>query len=213
MSYSGLSLLGLFVITLTIFSKTGFGQSADFGTRGIPVAIQAAAEEENKSPAAIQSTDSVALEDGGKMSISIEPSVTVGQRANLSILATADCHIRVFHFSSDDHTTELFPGNSGKATAQSAGKKLVISWETTHPGGLEHILVFVSKGEILNTATDKGVAAGDFKVFKAKDVFSTRGIPTAIQAKEVENQTSVATSKPAKKFKILKARLCYHLRE
>ncbi len=245
-----LKFIGL-VSASILTSLTAFSQSAQFDTRGIPTAIKAVAEEENKSPAAIQSTSTVALEDGGTLTISIQPAVVIGQRASLVILPTANCHVRVFHFSSDQHTTELFPGSTNKPTAAAAHKKLTISWETTPPGGLEHVLVYASKGEITNTAYQKGTTVGDYKVFEVKDIYNSRGIPTAIRAAEVHDTKPTTTTykpdkpttptykpdkpttptykpdkpttptykpdtptyKPDKVYKIVHARLCYHLKE
>lgn len=200
-------ILSCFFTTCLLVTASG----SDFGSRGIPTAIKAVAEEENKSPTSIQSTDKTDLEGGGVLTVSIQPQLRVGERATLDIVATAECHVRVFHFSSDEHVTELYPGTTGQSTNRPAHKKLTVSWETTKPGGLEHVLVYASKGEITNTA--KGVAVGDFKVFKTSDVFSSRGIPTAIQTKEIDDTKTVTKFEEPKKAKLVHARLCYELKE
>lgn len=148
--------------------------------------------------------ESVLLPDGGKMKISIQPKLKVGDRAELDIVATADAHIRVFHFSSDDHVTELFPGNSDRATLRPKNKKLRVSWETTAPGGAEHIIVYAAKSEIRNLA--HGQKAGDFVLFEKGDVYSARGIPKAIRVTEIVDLTGA----PAK---IVQARIGYFLKD
>src|SRR5690606_6259982 len=105
-------------------------------------------------------TASILLHRGGKLKFSIQPKLNVGDQADLQVVATDDIHARVYHFSSDQHVTELFPGNSGKGTALSKNKKLTITWETTAPGGAEHIIVFASKAELKTIA--KGEIAGEF---------------------------------------------------
>ncbi len=134
-------------------------------------------------------TESVLLKHGGKLKVSIQPTLHVGERAKLGIVATADTHIRVFHFSSDKHVTELFPGTLGKSTLRPKNKKLEVSWETTKPAGAEHVIVYASKAAIKNVA--KGEKVGDFTVYDKGVVFSTRGIPKAIKADEVKEGTSV----------------------
>jgi len=135
------------------------------------------------------STESVLLKHGGKLKVSIQPKLHVGERAKLGIVATADTHIRVFHFSSDKHVTELFPGTLGKSTLRPKNKKLEVSWETTKPAGAEHVIVYASKTAIKNVA--EGTKVGDFTVYDKGVVFSTRGIPKAIKAAEVKEGTSV----------------------
>ncbi len=148
--------------------------------------------------------ESVLLDGGGKMKISIQPKLKVGDRAELDIVATADAHIRVFHFSSDEHVTELFPGNSDRATLRPKNKKLRVSWETTAPGGAEHIIVYAAKSEIRNLA--HGQKAGDFVLFEKDDVYSARGIPKAIKITEIVDVTGA----PAK---IVQARIGYLLKD
>ncbi|MEM1441162.1 MAG: DUF4384 domain-containing protein [Verrucomicrobiota bacterium] len=148
--------------------------------------------------------ESVLLPGGGKMKISIQPKLKVGDRAELNIVATADAHIRVFHFSSDEYVTELFPGNSERSTLRPKNKKLEVSWETTAPGGAEHIIVYASKSEISNLAD--GQKAGDFVFFNKEDVYSTRGIPKAIKVTEIVDLTGA----PAQ---IVQARIGYFLKD
>lgn len=148
--------------------------------------------------------ESVLLPGGGKMKISIQPKLNVGERAELDIVATSDAHIRVFHFSSDEHVTELFPGNSERATLRPRNKKLRVSWETTAPGGAEHIIVYAAKSEIKNLA--HGEKAGDFVLFDKDDVYSSRGIPKAIRVTEIVDQTGA----PAK---VVQARIGYLLKD
>lgn len=149
-------------------------------------------------------TESILLEGGGKLKLSIQPELKVGDRAKLQIVATEDTHIRVYHFSSDKHVTELYPGDSGRETGRPKNKKLEVSWETTAPGGAEHILVYASSGKINNVAD--GVVAGDFKVFEKDDVYSTRGIPKSIRVTEIAEKTG-------KTAKLKQARIGYNLKE
>jgi len=158
----------------------------------------------SKESAETLAQESVLLPDGGKMKISIQPKLKVGDRAELDIVATADVHIRVFHFSSDEHVTELFPGNSDRATLRPKNKKLRVSWETTAPGGAEHIIVYAAKSEIRNLA--HGQEAGDFVLFEKDDVYSSRGIPKAIKITEIVDLTGA----PAK---IVQARIGYLLKD
>lgn len=148
--------------------------------------------------------ESVLLHGGGKLRISIQPKLTVGERAKLDIVATDDVHVRVYHLSSDKHVTELYPGNTGQATFRPKNKKLQVSWETTSPGGPEHVLVFASAGEIKNIAT--GEKAGDFTIYDKSALFSSRGVPKAIRAGEVDETSAV----PAQ---IVQARIGYTLKE
>ncbi|MDF2375550.1 MAG: hypothetical protein P1U81_04875 [Verrucomicrobiales bacterium] len=158
----------------------------------------------SKESAETLAQESVLLPDGGKLKISIQPNLKVGDRAELDIVATADAHIRVFHFSSDEHVTELFPGNSDRATLRPKNKKLRVSWETTAPGGAEHIIVYAAKSEISNLA--HGQKAGDFVLFQKDDVYSARGIPKAIKVTEIVDVTGA----PAK---IVQARIGYFLKD
>jgi len=149
-------------------------------------------------------TESVLLHGGGKLRLSIQPNLKVGERAKLEIVATEDVHIRVYHLSSDEHVTELFPGSTGKGTSRPKNKKLEVSWETTAPGGAEHVVVFAAKSEIKNIA--KGEKAGDFTVYDKDTLLSTRGVPKAIRAEEGTEETAV----PAQ---ITEARIGYTLKE
>ena len=148
--------------------------------------------------------ETVLLSGGGKLRLSIQPTLTVGERANLELVATDDINIRVYHLSSDQHVTELFPGSTGQRTFRPKNKKLQVSWETTPPGGPEHVIVYASAGEITNVAS--GERAGDFTVYEKSAVFSTRGIPKAIIAGEVDDSSPV----PAK---IIQARIGYTLKD
>src|SRR5690606_25609033 len=94
--------------------------------------------------------ESALLHGGGRLRLSIQPNLKVGQRAKLEIVATDNAHIRVYHLSSDKHVTELFPGSTKQATFRPKNKKLEVSWETTAPGGAEHVIVYASSGEIKN---------------------------------------------------------------
>lgn len=148
-------------------------------------------------------TESVLLKHGGKLRISIQPVLRVGERARLEIVGTSDMHVRVFHFSSDEHTTELFPGTTGKDTFRPKNKKLEVSWETTDPAGPEHVIVYAASSRITNSA--RGTRVGDFTVYDRDEVFSTRGVPKAIKATEVSDGTAV----PAR---ITEARIGYLLK-
>ncbi len=156
------------------------------------------------SAAAALATESVLLHGGGKLKLSIQPRLRVGERAHFEVVATDDVHLRVYHLSSDQHVTELFPGSTGKSTARPKNKKLVVSWETTAPGGPEHIVVYAAKAELRNLA--KGQAAGDFTVFDKSKVFSARGIPKAIRVGEADAADAV----PAQ---ITEARIGYQLKD
>jgi|GEM_PF-839167 len=149
-------------------------------------------------------TESVLLRHGGKLTVSIQPDLTVGERATLSILGTSDMHIRIFHFSSDEHTTELFPGSTGKDTFRPKNNKLEVSWETTKPGGPEQVIVYAAKTKINNVA--EGTKVGGFTVYEKDSVFSGRGIPKAIKAEEAGEDSAV----PAE---ITEAKIGYSLKE
>jgi cytochrome c5 len=149
-------------------------------------------------------TESVLMHGGGKLRLSIQPQLKVGERANLEIVATDDAHLRVFHLSSDQQVTELFPGSTGKDTFRPKNKKLAVSWETTAPGGPEHVVVFAAKTELKNFA--KGEAAGEFMIYDKDKIFSTRGIPKAIRAGEADDGTAV----PAQ---VTEARIGYLLKD
>lgn len=149
-------------------------------------------------------SESVLLAGGGKLKLSIQPKLKVGERATLGIVATEDTHIRVYHFSSDEHVTELFPGNSSRTTSRPKGKKLEVSWETTAPGGAEHIIVYASQSPILNIAD--GDIAGDFTVYAKNSVYSTRGIPKAIKVAEIVETTGSTA-------KLIQAKIGYLLKD
>ncbi len=119
------------------------------------------------------------LPGGGKLKLSIQPILKVGQTANLEVVATRDTHIRVYHYSSDQHITELYPGNTKRSTFRPRNKKLTISWTTTKPGGAEQVIVYSSKGGIKNVA--KGTVTGDFLVFKKDQLLSPRGMPRSLR--------------------------------
>lgn len=177
---------------------------AAFGTDGLSLEEKKHAVSASAEASEALATESVLLHGGGKLRLSIQPRLTVGERANLEIVATDDVHLRVFHLSSDQHVTELFPGSTGKDTFRPKNKKLSVSWETTAPGGPEHVVVFAAKTELKNFA--KGEAAGDFMIYDKAQIFSSRGIPKAIRAGEVEDGTAV----PAQ---VTEARIGYFLKD
>jgi len=149
-------------------------------------------------------TESVLLQGGGKLKLSIQPNLKVGDQAKLEVVATDDVHVLVYHFSSDQHVTELFPGNSGKRASLSKNKKLTITWTTTAPGGAEHVIVFASKAELKTIA--KGEVAGEFVVYEKDTLLSSRGVPTGIKVSE--SDAGIGT--PAQ---VTKARIGYQLKE
>lgn len=149
-------------------------------------------------------TESVLLPGGGKLRLSIQPNLKVGDQARLEVVATDDIHALVYHFSADQHVTELFPGNSGKRAALSKNKKLTITWTTTAPGGAEHVIVFASKSELKTIA--KGEVAGEFVVYEKDKLLSSRGVPTGIKVSE--SDAGIGT--PAQ---VTKARIGYQLKE
>jgi hypothetical protein len=177
---------------------------AAFGSDGQTVSETKLAVSGSKGASEALATESVLMHGGGKLRLSIEPNLTVGERANLEIVATDDAHIRVFHLSSDQHVTELFPGSTAKDTFRPKNKKLLLSWETTAPGGPEHIVVFAAKTELKNSA--KGEVVGDFTVFEKNKIFSSRGIPKAIHATEATTDTAI----PAQ---VTEARIGYFLKD
>lgn len=177
---------------------------AAFGTSGQTASETKLAVTGSKGAAEALATESVLMHGGGKLRLSIEPKLTVGERANLEIVATDDTHIRVFHLSSDQYVTELFPGSTGKDTFRPKNKKLVLSWETTAPGGPEHVVVFAAKTGLKNFA--KGEEAGDFTIYEKDKIFSSRGIPKAIRASEESADTAV----PAQ---VTEARIGYFLKD
>lgn len=177
---------------------------AAFGSDGLSVAETKLAVSGSKGASEALATESVLLHGGGKLRLSIQPKLTVGERANLEIVATDDVHIRVFHLSSDEHVTELFPGSTKKDTFRPKNKKLVVSWETTAPGGPEHVVVFAAKTELKNSA--KGEVAGDFTIYEKDKIFSSRGIPKAVRASEETSDSAV----PAQ---VTEARIGYFLKD
>ncbi|MFT5471486.1 MAG: hypothetical protein ACI8UO_006620, partial [Verrucomicrobiales bacterium] len=148
----------------------------------------------------------ILLSGGGKLDVSIQPRLKVGQRAELEIVASRETFVRAIHLSSDDHVTELFPGKTGQNGRLRPGVAMEISWETTLPGGPEHIVIYASERPIRNLAARGAQVAGDFKVMKREDFFTTRGIPKAIQASE-------KSSKDPTPARIDEARIGYLLSE
>lgn len=122
------------------------------------------------------------LSGGGSLSVFIQPKLKVGERAVLNIDATSDIYLRAIHLSSDEFVTELFPGATGDSGFLAAEKVKEISWETTAPGGTEHVIVYASRRPIKNTASRGAQVSGSFKVMRKDQFFSARGIPKAIQA-------------------------------
>lgn len=177
---------------------------AAFGSDGLSLAQTKSAVSSSAAASEALATESVLMQGGGKLRLSIEPNLRVGQRANLEIVATEDTHLRVFHLSSDEHVTELFPGSTRKGTFRPKNKKLVVSWETTAPGGPEHVVVLAAKTELKNSA--KGQVVGDFTVFEKGTIFSSRGIPKAIRATE-------ATADSAIPAQVTEARIGYFLKD
>lgn len=176
---------------------------AAFGSAGLSVAQKKQAVSGTPAAAAL-AHESVLLNGGGKLRVSIEPVLRVGQRANLEVVATDDVHLRIFHFSSDEHVTELFPGNTHKDSFRPKNKKLLVSWETTAPGGPEQVIVFASKSRLQNLA--KGEVVGDFTVFEKRQILSARGIPKAIVAEEAATDTAIPSP-------VTEARIGYFLKE
>jgi len=177
---------------------------AAFGSAGLSLAETKLAVSGSTGASEALATESVLMHGGGKLRLSIEPKLTVGERANLEIVATDDAHIRVFHLSSDQHVTELFPGSTNKGTFRPKNKKLVVSWETTAPGGPEHVIVYAAKTELKNIA--RGKVAGDFTIFEKDKIFSKRGIPKAVHATEETTDSAV----PAQ---VTEARIGYFLKD
>lgn len=118
---------------------------------------------------------------GESLKVSINPELKVGERAELEITATRDVYICAVHISSNEFVTELFPGTTGQNGLLKVEDSKLISWETTPPGGPEHVIVFASSNPIRNTAI-AALEVGDFKIVKKSEFFNTRGIPKAIQA-------------------------------
>lgn len=176
---------------------------AAFGHSGLSVADTKKAVV-GSSSAETLAQESVLLHGGGKLRISIQPNLKVGDRARLEVVATDDTHVRIYHLSSDKHVTELFPGSTNKGTFRPKNKKLEVSWETTAPGGAEHVIVYASESEIRNIAA--GDTVGDFVIFEKDALFSSRGIPKAIRAAELETSAVI----PAQ---IIQARIGYLLKE
>jgi mono/diheme cytochrome c family protein len=177
---------------------------AAFGSDGLSVAETKLAVSGSAGASEALASESVLMHGGGKLRLSIEPKLTVGERANLEIVATDDAHIRVFHLSSDQHVTELFPGSTNQDTFRPKNKKLVVSWETTAPGGPEHLVVYAAKTGLTNVA--KGEVAGDFTIYEKDQIFSSRGIPKAVRAEEA----SAGAVIPAQ---VTEARIGYFLKD
>jgi len=175
-----------------------------FGTAGLSAAETKLEVTSSSKASAALATESVLLHGGGKLRLSIEPNLKVGDRANLEVVATSDVHLRIFHLSSDKHVTELFPGSTGQGTSRPKNKKLVVSWETTAPGGAEHVIVFASRTELTNIA--KGEKVGDFTLYEKDAIFSSRGIPKAVRANEGGDGTAI----PAQ---VTEARIGYLLKD
>lgn len=168
----------------------------------------------SKTAADSLATESVLIPGGGKLKISIQPKLTVGERANLEVVATDDVHVRIFHFSSDEFVTELYPGSTGGSTLRPRNKKLTVSWETTAPGGAEQVVVYASKGAITNVA--KGEKVGDFTVYQKEALYSSRGIPKAIKAAE-STDTSYSPSTAVNNYdvpaEVIQATISYLLKD
>ena len=177
---------------------------AAFGSDGLSVEETKLAVSGSAGASEALASESVLMHGGGKLRLSIEPKLTVGERANLEIVATDDAHIRVFHLSSDQHVTELFPGSTNQDTFRPKNKKLVVSWETTAPGGPEHLVVYAAKTELTNVA--KGEVAGDFTIYEKDQIFSSRGVPKAVRAEEASTGTVI----PAQ---VTEARIGYFLKD
>jgi hypothetical protein len=177
---------------------------AAFGSDGLSVEETKLAVSGSAGASEVLASESVLMHGGGKLRLSIEPKLTVGERANLEIVATDDAHIRVFHLSSDQHVTELFPGSTNQDTFRPKNKKLVVSWETTAPGGPEHLVVYAAKTELKNVA--KGEVAGDFTIYEKDQIFSSRGVPKAVRAEEA----SAGAVIPAQ---VTEARIGYFLKD
>ncbi|MDH4410378.1 MAG: hypothetical protein QE273_12250 [Verrucomicrobiales bacterium] len=177
---------------------------AAFGSDGLSVEETRLAVSGSAGASEVLASESVLMHGGGKLRLSIEPKLTVGERANLEIVATDDAHIRVFHLSSDQHVTELFPGSTNQDTFRPKNKKLVVSWETTAPGGPEHLVVYAAKTELKNVA--KGEVAGDFTIYEKDQIFSSRGVPKAVRAEEA----SAGAVIPAQ---VTEARIGYFLKD
>ena len=177
---------------------------AAFGSDGLSVEETKLAVSGSAGASEVLASESVLMHGGGKLRLSIEPKLTVGERANLEIVATDDAHIRVFHLSSDQHVTELFPGSTNQDTFRPKNKKLVVSWETTAPGGPEHLVVYAAKTELTNVA--KGEVAGDFTIYEKDQIFSSRGVPKAVRAEEA----SAGAVIPAQ---VTEARIGYFLKD
>jgi hypothetical protein len=177
---------------------------AAFGSDGLSVEETRLAVSGSAGASEVLASESVLMHGGGKLRLSIEPKLTVGERANLEIVATDDAHIRVFQLSSDQHVTELFPGSTNQDTFRPKNKKLVVSWETTAPGGPEHLVVYAAKTELKNVA--KGEVAGDFTIYEKDQIFSSRGVPKAVRAEEA----SAGAVIPAQ---VTEARIGYFLKD
>ena len=177
---------------------------AAFGSDGLSVEETKLAVSGSAGASEALASESVLMHGGGKLRLSIEPKLTVGERANLEIVATDDAHIRVFHLSSDQHVTELFPGSTNQDTFRPKNKKLLVSWETTAPGGPEHLVVYAAKTELTNVA--KGEVAGDFTIYEKDQIFSSRGVPKAVRAEEASTGTVI----PAQ---VTEARIGYFLKD
>ena len=177
---------------------------AAFGSDGLSIEETKLAVSGSAGASEALASESVLMHGGGKLRLSIEPKLTVGERANLEIVATDDAHIRVFHLSSDQHVTELFPGSTNQDTFRPKNKKLVVSWETTAPGGPEHLVVYAAKTELTNVA--KGEVAGDFTIYEKDQIFSSRGVPKAVRAEEASTGTVI----PAQ---VTEARIGYFLKD
>lgn len=176
---------------------------AAFGSGGLSISEKKKAVAGSGAGHAL-AQESVLLNGGGKLRISVEPVLRVGERANLEVVATDDVHLRIFHFSSDEHVTELFPGSTKKDTFRPKNKKLVVSWETTAPGGPEQVIVFASETKLNNIA--KGEVAGDFTVYDKGTIFSSRGIPKAVVAEEATTGSVIPSP-------VTEARIGYLLKE
>ncbi len=118
-------------------------------------------------------TESVLMHGGGKLRLSIQPQLKVGERANLEIVATDDATSA----SSTSVPTSRSP-NSSPAPAKTPSARRTRSSPSRGrrpPGGPEHVVVFAAKTELKNFA--KGEAAGEFMIYDKDKIFSSRGIP------------------------------------
>ncbi|MDF1754593.1 MAG: hypothetical protein P1U89_17545 [Verrucomicrobiales bacterium] len=139
------------------------------------------AVEQSKASYVEQSTSSVLLPGGGKLSASVETEVAIGGEGTLSLTCDRDLHLRILLFSADGKITQFYPNDINPDSfvpfSKSGGKAFNIPFHAiANQGGkigAEYFRIFGSTLPLKFTA--QGVPANGFREFKRDEIFTTRG--------------------------------------